>query len=171
MKRPQAGKSCATEGEKDESTSLVLKVAKLRKGWEFDEIFRTGERANGELVRILYLRGREPDVKFGCVVGKRQGKAHVRSRGKRILSLSFKTKGFRRSQRRFRKNSKGSWPGKNCSSNETGRNNLNPHVSSFNLAIFRFTLPLLPYVFKLCCCCLRRMGISARNLADVEEAC
>lgn len=90
MKRPQAGKSCATEGEKDESTSLVLKVAKLRKGWEFDEIFRTGERVNGELVRILYLRGREPDVKFGCVVGKRQGKAHVRSRGKRILREAFR---------------------------------------------------------------------------------
>ncbi len=90
MKRRQAVKSCATEGGKDESTSHVLKVSTLQKGWEFDEIFRTGERVNGELVRILYLRDKESGIRFGCAVGKRQGKSHVRSRGRRILREAFR---------------------------------------------------------------------------------
>ena len=66
---------------------------KLRKGWEFDLIFRTGIRANGELVRLLYLRDPQDSetVKFGLAVGKRQGKAHVRVRGRRILREAFRT--------------------------------------------------------------------------------
>ena len=63
----------------------------LRKGWEFDKIFRTGIRANGELVRLLYLRDDDGTIKFGCTVGKRQGKAHVRNRGKRILREAFRS--------------------------------------------------------------------------------
>ncbi|MBR1657749.1 MAG: ribonuclease P protein component [Synergistaceae bacterium] len=66
------------------------KVQRLRKGWEFDEIFRTGTRINGELVRILYLRNGGDCIKFGCAVGKRQGKAHVRTRGRRILREAFR---------------------------------------------------------------------------------
>ena len=62
---------------------------KLKKGWEFDLIFRTGVRVNGELVRLLYLKDNTPEIKFGCAVGKRLGKAHVRNRGKRILRAAF----------------------------------------------------------------------------------
>ena len=68
----------------------MLKVSRLRKGREFDEIFRTGTRINGELVRILYLRGNDGEIAFGCAVGKRQGKAHVRTRGRRILREAFR---------------------------------------------------------------------------------
>ena len=65
-------------------------VAKLRKGWEFDLIFRTGIRVNGELVRLLYLKDdSSPEIKFGCAVGKKLGKAHVRNRGRRILRAAF----------------------------------------------------------------------------------
>ena len=63
---------------------------KLRKGWEFDMIFRTGIRANGELVRLLYVRDESDTVKFGLAVGKKQGKAHVRVRGRRILREAFR---------------------------------------------------------------------------------
>ena len=67
------------------------KVLKLRKGWEYDLIFRTGNRINGELVRLLYLRGNdEGEIKFGCAVGKKLGKAHVRNRGRRILREAFR---------------------------------------------------------------------------------
>ena len=68
------------------------KVLKLRKGWDFDLIFRTGIRANGVLVRLLYLKDDTDSdtIKFGCAVGKRQGKAHIRVRGRRILREAFR---------------------------------------------------------------------------------
>ena len=65
-------------------------ILKLRKGWEFDTIFRTGIRTNGELVRLLFVREDADTVKFGVAVGKRQGKAHVRVRGRRILREAFR---------------------------------------------------------------------------------
>ena len=53
-------------------------------------IFRTGVRVNGDLVRLLYLKDEEnPEIKFGCAVGKKLGKAHVRNRGRRILRAAF----------------------------------------------------------------------------------
>ena len=68
------------------------KSDKLRKGFEFDIIFRTGTRINGELVRLLYVRdAKSESIKYGCAVGKRQGKAHVRNRGRRILREAFRT--------------------------------------------------------------------------------
>lgn len=90
MRHLQGAKSSATEGAKDANSSRVPKVSRLRKGREFDEIFRTGTRINGELVRILYLRDNDGGVTFGCAVGKKQGKAHVRTRGRRILREAFR---------------------------------------------------------------------------------
>lgn len=63
----------------------------LRKSWEFDQIFRTGVRVNGELVRLLYLKNDGTrEIKFAPAVGKRLGKAHLRNRGKRILRAAFR---------------------------------------------------------------------------------
>ena len=90
MKHRQAAKSSVTEDVKGANSSRVLKVSRLRKGREFDEIFRTGARINGELVRILYLRDNDGGITFGCAVGKRQGKAHIRTRGRRILRAAFR---------------------------------------------------------------------------------
>ncbi|MBQ7561706.1 MAG: ribonuclease P protein component [Synergistaceae bacterium] len=65
-------------------------VHKLKKGWEFDQIFRTGIKVNGELVRLLYLKEDSDSIKIGLAVGKHQGKAHIRNRGKRILREAFR---------------------------------------------------------------------------------
>lgn len=66
-------------------------ILRLRKGWEFDLIFRTGVRVNGRLVRLLYLRkDNTQEVRAGFAVGRRQGKAHIRSRGRRILREAFR---------------------------------------------------------------------------------
>jgi ribonuclease P protein component len=66
----------------------------IKKGWEFDLIFRTGFRAQGELVRLLFIRETETpppkNARVGYAVGKRQGKAHVRNRGKRVLREAFR---------------------------------------------------------------------------------
>lgn len=62
----------------------------LKKKWQFDLLFRTGFRAQGELVRLLFLRNNKDGLQVGYVVGKKQGKAHVRSRGKRILREAFR---------------------------------------------------------------------------------
>ena len=68
------------------------RVLKLRKGWEFRAIFRTGTRTNGELVRLLFVRDDKDTgtVRYGVAVGKKQGKAHVRVRGRRILREAFR---------------------------------------------------------------------------------
>ena len=66
------------------------RVLKLRKGWEFSKIFRTGIRIHGELVRLLFVKDDSDTIRFGCAVGKRQGKAHVRVRGRRILREAFR---------------------------------------------------------------------------------
>jgi ribonuclease P protein component len=67
----------------------------IKKGWEFDLIFRTGLRVQGALVRLLFLRATDTasvlkGSRAGYAVGKRQGKAHVRNRGKRILREAFR---------------------------------------------------------------------------------
>jgi ribonuclease P protein component len=64
----------------------------IRKGWEFDLIFRTGLRVQGELVRLLFLRGTETNTapRAGYVAGKRQGNACVRNRSKRVLREAFR---------------------------------------------------------------------------------
>jgi ribonuclease P protein component len=64
----------------------------IKKRWEFDLIFRTGLRVQGELVRLLFLRNAEKTQlsRVGYAVGKRQGKAHVRNKGKRILREAFR---------------------------------------------------------------------------------
>jgi ribonuclease P protein component len=62
----------------------------IKKGWEFDLIFRTGLRIQGELVRLLFLRGTGKAPRVGYAVGKRQGRAHVRNRGRRVLREAFR---------------------------------------------------------------------------------
>ena len=65
-------------------------LSRIKKGWEFDLLFRTGIRTQGQLVRLLYLKTESDSISAGFVVGKRLGKAHVRSRGKRILREAFR---------------------------------------------------------------------------------
>ncbi len=63
---------------------------RLRKGWQFDLVFRTGRRVNGELVRLLFVPSPDGRTCFGVAVGKQQGSSPVRSRGKRVLRESLR---------------------------------------------------------------------------------
>ena len=84
-------KSFRIDDARDANISPVSNVVRLKKGWEFDLMFRTGIRINGDLVRLLYLKEENSsEIKFGCAVGKKLGKAHVRNRGKRILRAAFR---------------------------------------------------------------------------------
>ncbi len=61
------------------------RTSRLLRGWQYDLVFRTGRRAQGELVRLLFVEAPDGLTRVGAAVGKRQGKAHVRSRGRRII--------------------------------------------------------------------------------------
>ena len=63
---------------------------RLKKGWEFDAVFRMGRQYKGDLVRLYCLRGKEGPSRFGVVVGKRIANAALRSRGRRILRESLR---------------------------------------------------------------------------------
>ena len=41
-------------------------------------------------MRLLFVRDDSDSIRFGCAVGRRQGKAHVRVRGRRILREAFR---------------------------------------------------------------------------------
>jgi len=63
---------------------------KLKRGWQFDIVFRTGRRETGELVRLFFLeRPSEPRM-VGVTVGKKIANAPERSRGRRMLRESFR---------------------------------------------------------------------------------
>ncbi|MDD4365526.1 MAG: ribonuclease P protein component [Synergistales bacterium] len=61
------------------------RTSRLIQGWQFDLAFRTGRRVQGELVRLLFLEAPDGKTRVGVAVGKRQGKAALRSRGRRVL--------------------------------------------------------------------------------------
>jgi ribonuclease P protein component len=63
---------------------------RLKKGWEFDAVFRTGRQQRGELVRLYYLRRQGERARVGLAVGKKIAGASVRSRGRRILRESIR---------------------------------------------------------------------------------
>lgn len=63
---------------------------RLKKGWEFDLVFRTSRRVKGELVRLLFVETSEGLPRLGVAVGKRQGPSVVRNRGRRVLREAFR---------------------------------------------------------------------------------
>lgn len=63
---------------------------RLKKGWEFDAVFRTGRQQRGELVRLYYLYRPEEPSRVGVTVGKKIAKAVGRARGRRMLRESMR---------------------------------------------------------------------------------
>jgi len=59
-------------------------ACRLRSRWEFDLVFRTGQRIQGRLVRFVYVCAPDGISRYGVVAGKRMGNAPCRSRGKRL---------------------------------------------------------------------------------------
>ena len=65
-------------------------VLRLKDGWQFDLVFRTGRRETGELVRLFFVdRDGEP-TKVGVTVGKKIANAAKRTRGRRLMRESFR---------------------------------------------------------------------------------
>jgi ribonuclease P protein component len=65
-------------------------TVRLKSGGDFDQVFRTGRREKGELVRLFFLEGCPGNSRLGVAVGKKLGNAVVRSRGKRVLREAFR---------------------------------------------------------------------------------
>jgi len=64
---------------------------RLRKSWQFDQVFRTGRRRRGALVRLLFLESPDGSTAFGVAAGKKLGPAPIRNRGKRMLREAIRT--------------------------------------------------------------------------------
>jgi ribonuclease P protein component len=63
---------------------------RLKTGWEFDTVFRTGRQQRGELVRVYFVKGgqaadKDDRPRVGVTVGKKIAGAALRSRGRRML--------------------------------------------------------------------------------------
>lgn len=58
---------------------------RLKTGWEYDTLFRTGSRLKGRLVRLLFVKAPDGTTRYAMAVGKKLGKAHRRNRGRRLL--------------------------------------------------------------------------------------
>lgn len=63
---------------------------KLKSKWQFDIVFRTGRRETGDLVRLFFVKRPADPTMVGVTVGKKIAKAHVRTRGRRMLRESFR---------------------------------------------------------------------------------
>lgn len=63
---------------------------RLKSGWQFDLIFRTGRRETGDLVRLFFVDAPDPSTLVGVTVGRRIAKASKRVRGRRMLRESFR---------------------------------------------------------------------------------
>lgn len=63
---------------------------RLKKGWQFDLVFRTGRREKGALVRLFFVRAEGERTQVGVAVGRKVANAVGRSRGKRVLRESLR---------------------------------------------------------------------------------
>ncbi|HAJ94051.1 MAG TPA: ribonuclease P protein component [Synergistaceae bacterium] len=65
-------------------------AVRLRHGWQFDLVFRTGRRETGELVRLLFVESAGGPTQIGVTVGRKIANAAKRSRGRRTMRESFR---------------------------------------------------------------------------------
>ena len=65
-------------------------AVRLKRGWQFDIVFRTGRRETGELVRLFFVERPSDPTLVGVTVGKKIAKAVKRTRGRRVLRESFR---------------------------------------------------------------------------------
>ena len=65
-------------------------AVRLRHGWQFDLVFRTGRRETGELVRLLFVERLGDPVLVGVTVGKKTANAAKRTKGRRMMREAFR---------------------------------------------------------------------------------
>jgi ribonuclease P protein component len=61
----------------------------LKNKYDFDRVYRSGERHNGRLVTII-LNKNTPSNKLGISIGKKYGTAVERNRAKRLIRDAYK---------------------------------------------------------------------------------
>lgn len=65
-------------------------AVRLRHGWQFDLVFRTGRRETSGLVRLFFLERQPEPSLVGVTVGKKIAKASKRTRGRRMMREAFR---------------------------------------------------------------------------------
>jgi ribonuclease P protein component len=64
---------------------------RLRAGWQFREVYRSGRAFHGELMTLVSLDRPGEHGRVAYVAGRRVGSAVKRNRAKRLLRESFRT--------------------------------------------------------------------------------
>ena len=65
-------------------------AVRLKHGWQFDLVFRTGRREKGELVRLLFVERPGDPPLIGVTVGRKTANASRRTRGRRMMREAFR---------------------------------------------------------------------------------
>ena len=65
-------------------------AVRLKHGWQFDLVFRTGRRETGELVRLLFVERPGEPALVGVTVGRKTANASKRTRGRRMMREAFR---------------------------------------------------------------------------------
>ena len=65
-------------------------AVRLKHGWQFDLVFRTGRRETGELVRLLFVERPGTPTLIGVTVGRKTANAAKRTRGRRMMREAFR---------------------------------------------------------------------------------
>ncbi|MGD9666736.1 MAG: ribonuclease P protein component [Synergistaceae bacterium] len=65
-------------------------AVRLKHGWQFDLVFRTGRREKGELVRLLFVERPGDPLLIGVTVGRKTANASRRTRGRRMMREAFR---------------------------------------------------------------------------------
>jgi len=65
-------------------------AVRLKSGWQFDIVFRTGHRETGELVRLFFVEEQSGPTLAGVTVGKKIAVAAKRTRGRRMMREAFR---------------------------------------------------------------------------------